>query len=85
MMEPADHGCLDDPALIEVLHEPRLRGVLVEGEVRSGTVVVDEEVAQQVRSKSSGYSCRKPMMRPKISLRLRVVNTVEWLISCWAQ
>src|SRR5262245_55506481 len=47
MMEPADHGCLDDPALVEVLHESPLRGVLVEGEVRSGTVVVDEVVAQQ--------------------------------------
>jgi hypothetical protein len=31
MMEPADHGRLDDPALVEVLHESRLRGVLVEG------------------------------------------------------
>jgi hypothetical protein len=40
MMQAADHGRLDDPALVEVLHESRLRGVLVEGEVRSGTVVV---------------------------------------------
>jgi hypothetical protein len=40
MMEPADHGRLDNPALVEVVHESRLRGVLVEGEVRSGTVVV---------------------------------------------
>jgi hypothetical protein len=47
MMEPADNGRLDDPALVEVLHESRLRSVLVEGEVRSGTVVVDEVVAQQ--------------------------------------
>jgi hypothetical protein len=47
MMEPADHGCLDDPALVEVLHESRLRGVLVEGEVGAGLVVVDEVLAQQ--------------------------------------
>jgi hypothetical protein len=46
MMQASDHGRLDDPALVEVLHESRLRGVLVEGEVRSGTVVVDEVVAQ---------------------------------------
>jgi hypothetical protein len=47
MMQASDHGYLDDPALVGVLHESRLRGVLVEGEVRSGTVVVDEVVAQQ--------------------------------------
>ena len=47
MMEPADHGRLDDPALIDALHCSGLRGVLVEGKVCSGTVVVDEVVAQQ--------------------------------------
>ena len=46
MMQASDHGYLDDAALVGVLHESRLRGVLVEGEVRSGTVVVDEVVAQ---------------------------------------
>ena len=47
MMEAADHGRLDDPALIGTLHRSGLRGVLVEGEVCSGAVVVDEVVAQQ--------------------------------------
>ena len=47
MMEAADHGRLDDPALIEALHRSGLRGVLVQGEVCSGAVVVDEVVAQQ--------------------------------------
>jgi hypothetical protein len=46
-MEAADHGCLDDPALIAALHRSGLWGVLGEGEVCSGTVVVDEVVAQQ--------------------------------------
>ena len=46
MMEAADHGCRDDPAL--ALHRSWLRGVLVQGEVRSATVVVGEVVAQQV-------------------------------------
>ena len=47
VMEPADQGCLDDPALIEALHRSGLWGVLVQGEVCSGAVVVDEVVAQQ--------------------------------------
>jgi hypothetical protein len=47
MMKAADQGRLDDPALIAALHESGLRGVLVEGKVGSGTVVVDEVVAQQ--------------------------------------
>ena len=47
MMEAADHGRLDDPALVEALHRSGLRGVLLQGEVGSGTVVVDEVVAQQ--------------------------------------
>src|SRR4029453_3675382 len=46
MMQASDHGYLDDAALVGMLHESRLRGVLVEGEVRSGPVVVDEVVAQ---------------------------------------
>jgi hypothetical protein len=29
VMEAADHGCLDDPALIEALHRSGLWGVLV--------------------------------------------------------
>ena len=47
MMEASDHGGLDDPALIKVLHWSRLRRVLVQGEVCPGTVVVEEIVAQQ--------------------------------------
>ena len=47
MMKAADQGRLDDPALIAALHRSGLRGVLVEGKVCSGTVVVDEVVAQQ--------------------------------------
>jgi hypothetical protein len=35
------------PAVVGVVHESRLRGVLVEGEVRAGPVVVDEVPAQQ--------------------------------------
>jgi len=40
MREPADHGRLDDPALVEALYRSGFRGVLVQGEVGSGTVVV---------------------------------------------
>ena len=40
MMEAADHGGLDDPALVEALHRSRLRGVLLQREVGPGTVVV---------------------------------------------
>jgi Pyridoxamine 5'-phosphate oxidase len=47
VMEAADQGRLDDPALIEALHRSGLWGVLVQGEVCSGAVVVDEIVAQQ--------------------------------------
>jgi hypothetical protein len=47
MMEAADHGRLDDPALIAALHESGLRGVLVEGEVCSGVVVIEEVVTEQ--------------------------------------
>jgi hypothetical protein len=46
VMEPADQRRLDDPALIEALHRSGLRGVLVQGEVCSGAVVVEEVVAQ---------------------------------------
>src|SRR2546426_348467 len=41
MMEAADQGRLDDPALIEVLHWSWLWGVLAQGKVCSGAVVVD--------------------------------------------
>ena len=47
MMEAADHGRLDDPALVQALYRSGFRGVLVQGEVGSGTVVVDEITAQQ--------------------------------------
>jgi hypothetical protein len=47
VMEPADQRCLDDPALIEALHRSGFWGVLVQGDVCSGAVVVDEIVAQQ--------------------------------------
>ena len=47
MMETADHGRLNDPALVEALHRSRVRGVLGEGEVGPGTVVVGEVRAQQ--------------------------------------
>src|SRR4030095_17079552 len=47
MMQASDHGYLDDAALIGVLHRSGLRCVLVQGEVYSGTVVVEEIVAQQ--------------------------------------
>jgi hypothetical protein len=45
-MEPADQRRLDDPALIEPLHRSALRDVLVQGEVCSGAVVVEDVVAQ---------------------------------------
>jgi hypothetical protein len=47
MMQASDHGRLHDPALIKALHWSRLRRVLVQGEVCSGTVVVEDLVAQQ--------------------------------------
>ena len=47
MMEATDHGRLDDPALVKAFHWSRLRCVLVQGEVCSGTVVVEEIVTQQ--------------------------------------
>jgi ABC transporter substrate binding protein len=46
MMEAADHGGLDDPAVVKVLHWSWLRGVLRQGEVGAGPVVVDEVPAQ---------------------------------------
>ena len=33
MMEASDHGGLDDPAVVKVLHRSWLRGVLLQGEV----------------------------------------------------
>ena len=42
MMETADHGCLDDPTPVGTLHRSRLRGVLVEGQVSPGPVIVGE-------------------------------------------
>ena len=47
MMEPADHGRLDDPALLEAFDPSGLRRVLVQREVCSGAVIVDEVLAQQ--------------------------------------
>jgi isoquinoline 1-oxidoreductase subunit beta len=47
MMEAADHGCLDDAAFGKALHPSSLRGVLLQGKLRSGAVVVEEIVAQQ--------------------------------------
>ena len=47
MMEAADHRRLDDSAFVESLHRSWLRGVLLQGEVGAGPVVVDEVRAQQ--------------------------------------
>ena len=47
MMQASDHGYLDDSALVGVLHRSGLRGVLLQREVRSTTVVVGEVVSQQ--------------------------------------
>jgi L-amino acid N-acyltransferase YncA len=47
MMEAADHGRLDDPALLEARNQSWLRRVLVQREVCSGAVIVDEVLAQQ--------------------------------------
>jgi hypothetical protein len=47
MMEAADHGRLDDPAFVMALHPSWLRGVLLQGEVCSSRVVVEEVLAQQ--------------------------------------
>ena len=47
MMEATDHGRLDDPALVKAFHWSRLGRVLVQGEVCSGTVVVEEIVTPQ--------------------------------------
>jgi hypothetical protein len=47
MMEAADHRRLDDPALVEALDRSGLRRVLVQREVCSGAVIVDEVLAQQ--------------------------------------
>ena len=46
MMEAADHGRLDDPALVGALRGSGLRGILLEGEVGPGSVVVGEVGAQ---------------------------------------
>jgi len=46
-MQASDHGDLDDSALVGVLHRSGLRGVLLQREVRSATVVVGEVVSQQ--------------------------------------
>jgi hypothetical protein len=47
MMQASHHGDLDDPAVVKVLHRSWLRGVLRQGEVGPGTVVVEEVVTQQ--------------------------------------
>src|SRR5262249_8824875 len=46
MMEAADHGRRDDAAPIGTLHRSGLRGVLAEGQVSPGLVVVREIGAQ---------------------------------------
>jgi hypothetical protein len=46
MMEAADHGHLDDSAFVKALYPSWLRGVLRQGEVGAGPVVVDEVLAQ---------------------------------------
>jgi hypothetical protein len=47
MMEAADHRRLDDSAFVQALHRSWLWGVLRQGEVCTGPVVVDEVRAQQ--------------------------------------
>ena len=47
MMEAAGHGRLDDLAFVKTLHPSWLRGVLRQGEVGAGPVVVDAVLAQQ--------------------------------------
>jgi hypothetical protein len=47
MMEAADHGRLDDATPVGMLHRSWLRGVLVEGEVCSGVVVIEEVATEQ--------------------------------------
>ena len=46
-MQASDHGYLDDTALAGALHRSGLGCVLVQSEVCSGTVVVEEILAQQ--------------------------------------
>ena len=46
MMEAADHGRRDDAAPVGTLHRSGLRGVLAEGQVSPGLVVVREIGAQ---------------------------------------
>ena len=46
MMQASDHGYLDDAALVGVLHRSGLRCVLVQGEACSGTLVVEELMAE---------------------------------------
>jgi hypothetical protein len=47
MMEAGDHGRLDDATPVGTLHRSGLRGILVEGEVGSGVVVIEEVVTEQ--------------------------------------
>jgi hypothetical protein len=47
MMEAAGHGRLDDLAFVKALYPSWLRGILLQGEVGPGTVVVEEVVTQQ--------------------------------------
>jgi hypothetical protein len=66
MMEAADQGRLDDPALIEALHRSGLWGVLVQGEVCSGAVVVEEVCVQRrqtcsVGGSPTGATARRPV------------------------
>jgi hypothetical protein len=54
MMEAADHGGLDDPALVTPLHWSWLWRILAQRKVCSGAVIVDEVPAQQATQMGFG-------------------------------
>ena len=56
MMEAADQGRLDDPALIDALHCSELRCVLLQRGSGSVTVVVGEVVSQPERRRWVSFS-----------------------------
>jgi hypothetical protein len=66
MMEAADQGRLDDPALIDALHCSGLRCVLLQREVGPATVVVGEVCVQRrqtcsVGGSPTGATARRPV------------------------
>ena len=66
MMEAAGHGRLDDPTLLEALDQSGLRRVLVQREVCSGAVIVDEVCVQRrqtcsVGGSPTGATARRPV------------------------